>query len=80
MEDEVRWPGGGRGSEDGAVAGGEYVPEQLVAELTLDKTMLQDVLQKVKPSRRGPMVDRQMSSYGASERHACRVLCVTYGT
>src|SRR5580698_2363919 len=34
----------------------------------------------VKPSRRGPMVDRLMSSYGASERHACRVLCVTHGT
>ena len=34
----------------------------------------------VKPSRRGPMVDRLMSSYGASERHACRVLCVTRGT
>ena len=26
------------------------------------------------------MVDRLMSSYGASERHACRVLCVTRGT
>ena len=26
------------------------------------------------------MVDRLMISYGASERHACRVLCVTRGT
>jgi putative transposase len=26
------------------------------------------------------MVDRLMSSYGASEGHACRVLCVTRGT
>jgi hypothetical protein len=26
------------------------------------------------------MVDRLMSRYGASERHACRVLCVTRGT
>jgi putative transposase len=34
----------------------------------------------VKPSRRGPMVDRLMSSYGASERRAWRVLCVTRGT
>lgn len=44
--------------------------KRLVADLTLDKTMLQDVLSKkmVKPSRRGPMVDRLMSSYGASER------------
>ena len=33
----------------------------------------------VKPSRRGPMVDRLKSSYGASERRACRVLCVTRG-
>ena len=33
---------------------------KLVAELSLDKTMLQDVLSKkmAKPSRRGPMVDR----------------------
>ena len=56
--------------------------KKLVAELSLDKTMLQDVLSKkvVKPSRRGPMVDRLMNSYGASERHACRVLCVTRGT
>ena len=56
--------------------------KRLVADLTLDKTMLQDVLTQkmVKPSRRGPMVDRLMSSYGASERHACRVLCVTRGT
>ena len=56
--------------------------EAVGADLTLDKTMLQDVLSKkmVKPSRRGPMIDRLMSSYGASERHACRVLCVTRGT
>ncbi len=54
--------------------------KRLVADLTLDKTMLQDVLSKmVKPSRRGPMVDRLMSSYGASERRASRVLCVTRG-
>jgi putative transposase len=54
--------------------------KKLVAELVLDKAMLQDVLSKmVKPSRRGPMVDRLMSSYGASERRACRVLCVTRG-
>ena len=26
------------------------------------------------------MVERLMTSYGASERHACRVLCVTRGT
>ncbi|WP_263377300.1 IS3 family transposase [Granulicella paludicola] len=34
----------------------------------------------MKPSRHGPMVDRLMSSYGASERRACRVLCVKRGT
>ncbi len=50
--------------------------KKLVAELTLDKAMLQDVLSKkmVKPSRRGPMVERLVGSFQVSERHACRVL------
>jgi putative transposase len=39
--------------------------KRLVADLTLDKTMLQDVLAKkmVKPSRRGPAVDHLISRY-----------------
>jgi putative transposase len=34
----------------------------------------------VKPSRRGPMVERLVGSYQVSERHACRVLCVPRAT
>jgi putative transposase len=50
--------------------------KQLVAELTLDKTMLQDVLRTkvVKPSRRRPLVEYLEASYRVSERHACKVL------
>ena len=56
--------------------------KQLVAELTLDKTMLQDVLSKkmVKPSRRGPMVERLVGSDLVSERRACRVLHLARAT
>src|ERR1700732_4385693 len=38
--------------------------KHLVADLTLDKAMLQDVLSKkmVKPSRRGPMVEHLVGS------------------
>jgi putative transposase len=53
--------------------------KQLVAELTLDKTMLQDVLSKrVKPSRRG--AEHLASRYQVSERHTCQVLCVARAT
>jgi putative transposase len=34
----------------------------------------------VKPSRRGPMVERLVGSYLVSERRACRVLCVPRAT
>src|SRR5580700_3258286 len=56
--------------------------KQLVAELTLDKTMLQEVLSKkmVKPSRRGPVVERLVGSFQVSERRACRMLCVPRAT
>lgn len=52
--------------------------KQLVAELTLDKVMLQDVLAKkvIKPSRRRPLVEYLCDRYRASERHACSVLRV----
>ena len=41
--------------------------KQLVADLSLDKTMLQDVLRKVlKPSGRRPMVDHLRDQYRAS--------------
>ena len=47
--------------------------KQLVAELTLDKTMLAGCALKkmVRPSRRGPMVERLVGSYLVSERRAC---------
>lgn len=51
--------------------------KELVAKLTLDKTMLQDVLLKNgEPSRRGPMVDHLARAFGVAERRACRVLRV----
>lgn len=34
----------------------------------------------VKPSRRGPMVERLVGSYRVSERRACRVLCLARAT
>ena len=69
--------------------------KQLVAELSLDKTMLQDVLSPhfapfmgtpmlrkkvLKPSRRRPLVDYLRDQYRSSERHACRVLRIGRGT
>ena len=34
----------------------------------------------VKPSRRGPLVERLVEIFQISERHACRVLCVPRAT
>ena len=50
--------------------------KKLVGELTLDKTMLTDVLQKkvVKPSPRRRIVDHLKLSYQVSERRACGLL------
>jgi len=54
--------------------------KQLVAELGLDKAMLQDVLRKSRePSRLRPLVDFLHDKYRASERHACRVLRLVRG-
>ncbi len=48
--------------------------KRFAADLTLDKTMLQDLLsKKVKPSRHEPMVDRLMRSYGATGSLPCSV-------
>jgi putative transposase len=49
--------------------------KRLVAELSLDKTMLQDVLAKkiVKPSRRRPVVGYLRGVYRVSQGRACRV-------
>ena len=46
MEETVCWAGGGPGSSAAAGAGRECELETAGAELTLDKTMLQDVLAK----------------------------------
>ena len=56
--------------------------KQLVAELSLDKTMLAGCAAKkvLKPSRRRPLVDHLRDQYRASERHACRVLLMVRGT
>jgi putative transposase len=55
--------------------------KRLVAELTLDKTMLQYVLAKktVTPSRR-PVVSYLHDIYRASERRACRVARIPIST
>src|SRR5271168_273399 len=82
MEVEVRWVGSGPGAADGTAAGGEPAPQEVGGgvESGQDDVAGCSLKKMVKPSRRGPMVDRLMSSYGASERRACRVLCVTRGT
>ena len=56
--------------------------KRLVAELTLDKTMLQDVLAKkiLKPPRRRQVVQSLRGGYGVSERRACGVSRLHRGT
>ena len=46
--------------------------KRLVADLSLDKAILKDVL--LSPARRREMVENAMKYYGVSERKACRVL------
>lgn len=49
--------------------------KRLVADPSLDKVMLQDVLSKIiKPARRNELVDELRVNYDVSIRHACRVL------
>ena len=49
--------------------------KQLVADLLLDKQMLQNVDKKmVTPRRKRPMVEYLQDAYGVSTRRACRVL------
>jgi len=56
--------------------------KELVADLTLDKAMLQDVLSKkfLRPTRRRQVVEYPHGSYRVSERHACRVARLNRGT
>ncbi|EDT41112.1 hypothetical protein BamMEX5DRAFT_3097 [Burkholderia ambifaria MEX-5] len=52
--------------------------QKMVAELTLDKAMLTDVLKKVvKPSPRRSVMDYLKSAYGVAERRACRLVSVS---
>ncbi len=50
--------------------------KQLVADLTLDKHMLQEVIQKktIKPADRRALVAFLMAAFRISERHGCRLL------
>ncbi len=50
--------------------------KRLVADLSLDKAMLQDVLSKkaLKPSRRRELVTDLMQRFGASQRQTCALL------
>ena len=55
--------------------------KQLVTNLTLDKTMLQDVLSKIPgPSRGRQVLEYLHGSYQVSERRACRVARLNRGT
>ena len=56
--------------------------KRLVADLTLDKTMLQDVLAKkiLKPPRRRQVVQYLRGGYRISERRACGVIRLQRGT
>ncbi|MFZ0637016.1 MAG: IS3 family transposase [Candidatus Acidiferrales bacterium] len=56
--------------------------KRIVADLTLDKAMLQDGAKKkiLKPSRYLPVVEYLSMSYRTSERRACRVARLNRGT
>jgi hypothetical protein len=82
LEGEVRWVGSRPGAPDDSVAEREPEAEAVGggSNAGQDDAVGCALKKMVKPSRRGPMIDRLMSSYGASERHVCHVLCVTRGT
>ena len=55
--------------------------KQLVADLTLGKHMLQDILKKkVTPAQQRPMVQYLRSTYGLGIRRACRVIPLARST
>jgi hypothetical protein len=55
--------------------------KQLAVDLSLDKTMLQNVPRKVlKPSGHSPPVDHLRDHYRESERHASQVLLMVRDT
>lgn len=52
--------------------------KKAIAELTLDKAMLTDVLKKVvKPPPRRSIVDYLTSTYAVTERRACRLVALS---
>ena len=55
--------------------------KQLVADLSLDKQMLQDVLREkaLKPAQLRPRAEYLQAAYGVSERRACQVLTLWPG-
>jgi HTH-like domain len=86
LEGEVRRVGSRPGTPDGSAAGREHEVEAVGGGPNAGQDDAAGCALKKWRSLRGlgpwqrPMVDRLMSSYGASERYACRVLCVTRGT
>ena len=55
--------------------------KRLVAELSLDKAILQDVLRKdLTPGQRRGLVGYARDAYRVTERRACRVLCASRAT
>jgi len=82
MEDEIRWPGSGSGTADSSVAGGEHAIEAACSRAYAGQDDVAGcaLKKKVKPSRRGPMVEALVGSYGVAERRACRVLRVPRAT
>jgi len=82
VEGEVCRPGSGSGSPDGPVAGGKPAAEAVGGRVDAGQNDVAGCAVKkiVKPSRRGPMVERLVGSYLVSERRACRVLCVPRAT
>ena len=56
--------------------------KQLVADLSLDKQILQDVLSKkgLKPARKRKLAQSAQGRYGISERHSCRLFVLGRST
>src|SRR6476469_3756571 len=56
--------------------------KQLVADLSLDKTMLQEVIRKrgIKSIRRRPLIEFLRVGFAVSERRACQVIDINRTT
>ena len=50
--------------------------KKIVADLTLDREMLQDVIRRtLRPARKRKLVDGMLRDWGVSIRRACKALC-----